>query len=110
MVSNWTPCDASVTVSFPGHWVATRRRRRSVSASSEAWNWKGRIAGGLSLAAATSKAVAGIAAVARASEAIVVLALKFRREATFGMSSLGFLVFMFLFVYLEDFVFADCFE
>src|SRR5215510_13252403 len=102
MVSNWTPCDASVTVSFSGHWVATRRRRRSASASSEAWNWKGRIAVGFSLAAAPSPALAGNAAVARASEATAVRAVKFLREATLGVSSIGFLVFMFLFVCLND--------
>src|SRR5215813_8796992 len=102
MVSNWTPCDSSVTVSFSGHWVASSRRRRSASASSEAWNWKGRTAVGFSLAAATSLALAGIAAVARASEATAVRAVKFRREGTLGASAIGFLVFMFLFVYLKD--------
>src|SRR5882724_5296157 len=43
MVASWTPCESSATVSLSGHWVAARRRRRSVSASSGTLTWKGRI-------------------------------------------------------------------
>src|ERR1700734_4491058 len=44
MLASCTPCDASVTVSRSGHFVALTRLRRSSSASWEAVKRKGRIA------------------------------------------------------------------
>src|SRR4051812_28392293 len=44
MVASCTPWDPSATVSFSGHWVAARRRRRSASCASETLMRKGRIA------------------------------------------------------------------
>jgi hypothetical protein len=44
MVASCTPCDASVTVSRSGNFVASIRLRSSISASLEVSMWKGRIA------------------------------------------------------------------
>src|SRR4051812_26531266 len=43
-MSSCTPCDWSATVSLSGQRVAATRRFRSLRSSSEALNWKGRMA------------------------------------------------------------------
>src|SRR5688572_23422886 len=80
------------------------RLRNSVSSASEALKWKGRIALESSLAtlADVSPAIAGIVAVARASEATAVREVRFpRRDATPGVISIWSMVFILLFGLFE---------
>src|SRR5260370_6678602 len=44
MVANCTPCDASLTVSRSGHFVALTRRRKSATSAAEKFTRNGRMA------------------------------------------------------------------
>jgi hypothetical protein len=55
------------------------------------------------LEAGPSPAIVGIVAVARASDAIAVRAMRFRRDATPGMILIWFLIFIFVFHFFVSF-------
>src|SRR5882762_3218100 len=88
MKASCTPCDASVTVSLSGHFVALMRLRNSIRSASGASKRNGRIA-----------VLSVVCSRCGARDATAVRVLRPRREATLGVISIWSAVFIYLFVF-----------